>query len=423
MPVQDPATLKNAPWLNHPSLQKLFAVMNEGGQETRVVGGAVRNHLLAAPVTDIDLATTLSPQQVIERAEKAGFKTIPTGIDHGTVTLVINGQTYEITSLRKDIKTDGRHAIVEYGTDWLQDASRRDFTMNALYVSHDGTLHDPLGTGQDDVKARKLRFIGTSEHRIQEDYLRTLRFYRLAAQYGEPPFDSAAIRATIKCRQGLANLSPERVNNELVKLLKAPLAKQILPLLYQNGLLSQILASAPNLIPALRGINIENHLNLPPNSMFRLSLLAVYHQGDIKRLKKLFKLSNAQEDTLQMSQAYKALPPLDVNAGDEHHKAHYVLGSQAYTLAFLTKWATGKHATNDQSITKLFQKESNRIVPTFPLSGKDLIYAGVQPGPDLGKKLKALENIWLEKNFTLTTDELLQKLDTLQDTLTDFKEF
>ncbi len=413
MPVQNPDTLKNAPWLNHPSLQKLFAVMNEGGQETRVVGGAVRNHLLGEPVTDIDLATPLSPHKVIERAEQAGFKTIPTGLDHGTVTLVISGQTYELTSLRKDIKTDGRHAVVEFGTDWREDASRRDFTINALYVSHDGALHDPLGTGQDDLKAGKLRFIGSPQQRIKEDYLRTLRFYRLAAQYGKAPFDSAAISATIKCRQGLASLSPERVSNELIKLFEAPQAKQILSLLYQTGLLSQILASAPNIMPALRGIDIECHLNLPPNPMFRLKLLAVYHQGDIKRLTTRLKLSNAQEHTLQMCQAYKALPPLEVTRADEHHKSHYLLGTHAYTLAFLTKWAAGELSIDDKSTTQFFQHQVNRVVPTFPLTGQNLIDAGIQPGPDLGAKLKALEKLWLKKNMALTAEELLQKLETL----------
>jgi len=413
VPVQNPATLKNAPWLNHPSLQKLFAVMNEGEQETRVVGGAVRNHLLGESVTDIDLATPLSPHKVIERAEQAGFKTIPTGVDHGTVTLVISGQSYELTSLRKDIKTDGRHAVVEFGTDWREDASRRDFTINALYVSHDGTLHDPLGTGQDDLKARKLRFIGSPQQRIKEDYLRTLRFYRLAAQYSQAPFDSAAISATIKCRKGLTGLSPERVLNELIKLLIAPRADQILSLLYQNGLLSQILASAPKIIPALRGIDIENHLKISPNPMFRLMLLAVHHQGDIKKLRTRLKLSNAQEKTLQMCQAYKALPPLEIGKADDHHKSHYSLGTKAYTLAFLTKWAIGKKAINDKSLTQFFQKETNQVGTRFPLSGKDLINAGVEPGPDLGQKLKALERLWLEKNMALTAEELLQKLETL----------
>ncbi len=206
----------NAPWLKDLSLQKLLAVLSSGGEGARVVGGAVRNTLLGQRVGDLDIATTCLPNETSRRAEEAGFKVVPTGIEHGTVTVIANEQPYEVTTLRADVETDGRHAEVAFGRDWRVDAERRDFTINALYVEADGTIIDLVG-GLADIESRTLRFIGDPEQRIREDYLRILRFFRFFAWYGKGRPESEGLKACARLKDGLARLSAERVWSELKK--------------------------------------------------------------------------------------------------------------------------------------------------------------------------------------------------------------
>ena len=215
------ATLEGQAWLQDPALHKVLEVLGgESGDATRVVGGAVRNALFARPVRDIDLATQLSPREVLAKAGKAGLKAVPTGIDHGTVTVIANGRPFEVTTLRLDIETYGRHARVAFTHDWAEDAARRDFTINALYADLNGKIHDPLG-GLPDVAARHVRFIGDADARISEDYLRVLRFFRLHAEYGAGALDPAGLAACIRGRHGLAQLSAERLGQETRRLLGA----------------------------------------------------------------------------------------------------------------------------------------------------------------------------------------------------------
>ena len=210
----------DAAWLREARLSHLLAVLDGAGEESRVVGGAVRNALLAEPIGEIDVATTALPAEVIRRAQAAGFKAVPTGIEHGTITVVVHGQPFEVTTLREDVETFGRHAKVAFGRDWKRDAERRDFTMNALSAARDGAVYDYVG-GLADVAARRVRFIGDAAARIAEDYLRILRFFRFHAAYGEGQPDAAALHACIEARQGLQSLSRERVRMELLKLLVA----------------------------------------------------------------------------------------------------------------------------------------------------------------------------------------------------------
>src|SRR5262245_2451278 len=233
-------------WLRAPPLADLLAVLNRDGEEARVVGGAVRNALFGLPHGDIDVATTALPQEVMRRAAAAGFKCVPTGVEHGTVTIVIASQPFEVTTLREDVETFGRHATVKFGRDWKRDAERRDFTMNALTVSADGTVHAYVG-GRAYITARRVRFIGDAAMRIAEDYLRILRFFRFHAYYGEGHPDAAGLHAAIVARAGLERLSRERVRMELLKLMVAPRAVAALVVMAEAGLIGPVLGGVPYL--------------------------------------------------------------------------------------------------------------------------------------------------------------------------------
>jgi poly(A) polymerase len=221
--VSAPPSLKEAEWLQWPETAKVFAALNAEGVETRAVGGAVRDALLGLPVTEIDLATTAVPQKVMTLAREAGLKAIPTGIEHGTVTVIVDEMPFEVTTLRRDVETFGRHAKVAFTEDWEEDARRRDFTLNALYADREGIVFDPLGFYADLMEGR-VRFIGDAEARIKEDYLRILRFFRFNAYYGRGPLDADGLAASVKLREGLAQLSAERVAAEMRRLLVAPRA-------------------------------------------------------------------------------------------------------------------------------------------------------------------------------------------------------
>ncbi|MBV9078214.1 MAG: CCA tRNA nucleotidyltransferase, partial [Methylobacteriaceae bacterium] len=225
--------------LAHRRVARLLDALAAEGEETRLVGGAVRNALLARPVSDIDLATTALPSRVAELARAARLKAVPTGIEHGTVTVLVEGQAFEVTTLREDVDTDGRHATVRFGRDFSADAARRDFTINALFLARDGRIHDTVG-GLADLAARRVRFIGEPRRRIREDYLRTLRFFRLTAEYGEGAPDRDGLAACVAERAGLAMLSRERIRAELVKLVLARRGPELLAVLSGTGLLARL---------------------------------------------------------------------------------------------------------------------------------------------------------------------------------------
>src|SRR6266404_5564793 len=234
--MSDARVLDDAPWLKSGPTARVLQLLNGNGEEARVVGGAVRNALLKVPTGDIDIATTALPDEVMRRAAAAGLKTVPTGIEHGTVTLVVDAHPFEVTTLREDVETFGRKAKVVFGRDWRRDAERRDFTMNALSLARDGTIHDHVG-GLADLEARRVRFIGDPATRIAEDYLRILRFFRFHATYGRGVPDPAGLAACIAAREGLSHLSRERVRMEIVKLLLAPHVVPTLAVMTEAGLL------------------------------------------------------------------------------------------------------------------------------------------------------------------------------------------
>ena len=292
-----PPSLKDADWLKRPQTVRVFSALSKDGVTTRAVGGAVRNTLLGLPVTEIDLATTALPERVMALAKAAGLKAVPTGIEHGTVTVIVDGMPFEVTTLRRDVETYGRHATVAFTEDWEEDAKRRDFTLNALYADRDGTVFDPLG-GYGDLVAGRVRFIGEAEDRIKEDYLRILRFFRFNAYYGKGPLDPEGLAACVKLRAGLDQLSAERVAGELRRILVAPQAVRAIEALFDYGLLTDLLASAPRMIRFTRLVAAEEALGLAPDPALRLAALAVFVAEDAERLAERLRLSNAEQAVL-----------------------------------------------------------------------------------------------------------------------------
>lgn len=410
--------IKNASWLQENELQKLFMVLLEKGDEVKIVGGAPRNHLLGKQVEDIDLATIYTPEEVIAKAKKAGIKYIPTGIEHGTVTLIINKTPFEITSLREDIKTDGRRAVVKFGKDWLQDAKRRDFTINALYVTSEGVIEDPLNQGLDDIKTKTVRFIGNAEDRIREDYLRSLRYYRFASYYSHPPFDPAAVSATINLRDGLRTLSAERIKAELFKILKAPEPKPIIKELYQNGLLTLLIGTAPNISAFYKLLEIEEEVGQPANTALRLAVLAAWHKGDAERLKERFRLSRKETEQVELrgkaslEKAYltKSITPQSSRDNFEKNKYLHYEGIENYITLLKTLYALGDSPLDKKDLGREIIKHQSEPQIEFPVKGADLIEKGITPGPGLGTTLEKLVTKWLKSNMQLSREELLAEL-------------
>src|ERR1043165_7582785 len=289
----DDAVKIDAPWPAEKPLAQLLAALDRDGEEARVVGGAVRNTLLGLPHGDIDVATTALPAEVTRRAEAAGFKAVPTGFEHGTVTVVIEGRPFEVTTLREDVETFGRHATVKFGRDWKRDAARRDFTMNGLFLSPDGTVHDLVG-GLADLEARRVRFIGDAATRIAEDYLRILRFFRFHAYYGAGHPDPAGRHAAIVAREKLAQLSRERVRMELMKLMLAPHAVGALATMTECGILGPVLGGVPYLASFSNMVKVEAACGLAVDAARRLGALGVWVTEDAERLWQRLRLSKPE---------------------------------------------------------------------------------------------------------------------------------
>ena len=279
------------------ALPRLLGVLDCDGEEARVVGGAVRNALLGVPIAEIDVATTAVPEEVVKRVTAAGFKPVPTGIEHGTVTVVIDKHPFEVTTLRKDVETYGRHAKVEFGRDWKADAERRDFTINALSATRDGTVYDYAG-GLDDLGHRRVRFIGDPAKRIAEDYLRILRFFRFHAAYGSGHPDAAGLAACIAGRDGLDQLSRERVRMELMKLLVAPHAAPTLTAMADAGLLLRVLGGVPYLASFENMAKVEAAIGVEANAVRRLGALGVAIAEDAERLWQKLRLANSEHERL-----------------------------------------------------------------------------------------------------------------------------
>jgi tRNA nucleotidyltransferase/poly(A) polymerase len=399
-------SLAGAEWLKRQETSAVFAALSADGVDTRVVGGAVRNALLGLPVIEaVDLATTAEPERVMALAKEAGLKAVPTGIDHGTVTIIANGLPFEVTTLRRDVETLGRHAKIAYTTSWEEDARRRDFTLNALYADRDGKVFDPLG-GYDDLAAGRVRFIGDAEARIKEDFLRILRFFRFHAYYGKGEMDEEGLHAAVKLRAGLEQLSAERVAGELRRILVAPQAARAVEALYDYGLLAGVLGGVPRLGRFERLVVIEEANGLTPDAGLRLAALAVFVEEDVARLGLRLRLSNAEQAVLALGIREGATAGLPDEAAAK--SALYRLGS-SYRSALLLAWVDSGASSDDAAWRRALALPERWQAPSFPIGGNDIMALGASKGPEIGELLKRLEQDWIASGFALGRDELLAK--------------
>jgi poly(A) polymerase len=375
----------------------LLSALNRDGEEARIVGGAVRNALLGEPVADIDVATTSLPGETMRRARSAGFKAVPTGVEHGTVTVVIDGAPFEVTTLRRDVETDGRHAVVAFGRDFREDALRRDFTINALGLDAAGRLHD-YAAGLADLAARRVRFIGAAGERIAEDYLRILRFFRFHARYGAGEPDRIALDACIAGRAGLDGLSRERVWTELRKLLAAPRAAETLLAMAGAGLLMPVIGGVPRLS---RFAAIAHGPGGGVYPAFRLAALTVAIGEDALRLRERLRLSNAEFErvagiaaALEALSGKGALPEI----ASLRRLAHR-LGADAAAGGLVLLGTDGRSADVQALIAELAQ------TPPFLPTGKEVLALGVNAGPKVGRVLDAAREAWIEAGCPAGWDE------------------
>jgi poly(A) polymerase len=395
--MSEARVLSDAPWLKSGPAGRVLAMLNGNGEEARVIGGAVRNALLGLAVADIDIATTALPEEVIRRAASAGIKSVPTGIEHGTVTLVLDTHPFEVTTLREDTETFGRKARVAFGRDWMRDAERRDFTINGLSVDASGVVHDYVG-GLADIAVRRVRFIGNASERITEDYLRILRFFRIHAAYGAGEPDRSGYLACIGGRAGLASLSAERMRMEMLKLMVAAGAAGAISAMAESGLLQQIIGGVAYTGPLAAMIEVERMLGLPADAMRRLAALTVAVTEDARRVATRLRLSNAEAKALDsMGHRWWRLAGMD----DATAKRRlYRLGPDAYRDRLMLAWARagGGDETGWRQSADLPQRWS---APKFPLKAADFIARGIAEGPALGHVLTIAEDAWLAAGFPL----------------------
>ncbi|MEP7454489.1 CCA tRNA nucleotidyltransferase [Phyllobacterium sp. SB3] len=413
-----------ADWLDEPSLQSLLALLSSGGEEARIVGGAVRNTLLGQAVTDIDIATTCLPQITLERAESAGLKAIPTGIDHGTITIVSNGRPFEVTSLRADVSTNGRHAEVAFGRDWLVDAQRRDFSINALYADADGTVMDLVG-GVADIESQTLRFIGDPEQRIREDYLRILRFFRFFAWYGKGRPESDGLKACARLKDGLAQLSAERIWSEVKKLLSAPDPSRALLWMRQAGVLTAILPESEKWgIDSIHGlVTTEQDLRWDTDPLLRLASIIPPDAVRVAAMAGRLKLSNGERERLEYW-ANASLPSAEISETGFAKKLYRSNVKGIEDRLRLAVVSARTQALNDNKammraghLSKLLTYVAGYKRPKFPLSGGDILSNSGLEGPAIGQIQRQLEEEWVNSGFALGRDALLARIPEIASTV------
>jgi poly(A) polymerase len=398
--MNDARVLADAPWLRSGPAARVLELLNGQAEEARVVGGAVRNALLKIPTGDIDIATTAVPDEVIRRAKAAGIKSVPTGIEHGTVTLVVDGQPFEITTLREDTETFGRKAKVVFGRDWVRDAERRDFTINGLSVDAEGVVHDHVG-GLDDIAAKRVRFIGDPNLRIAEDYLRILRFFRIHAAYGAGDPDRAGYLACIAARAGLTSLSAERVRMEMLKLMVAEGAAGAIIAMADGGLLLPIFGGIAYVGPFQAMVLAERLLGLEPSAVRRLGALAVAVTEDARRVATRLRLTNAETKALDsMGHRWWRLAGMDEATA---RRRLYRLGAERYRERLMLAWARAGEGTaaDSERWRELATLPERWSAPKFPLKAADFVARGIAEGPLLGQVLASAEDAWLAADFPL----------------------
>jgi poly(A) polymerase len=389
------------PWMNARETRAVFTALGDA----RFVGGAVRNALMGEAVADIDIATPLVPLEVEKRLKAAGLGAVHTGIDHGTITAISSGKPFEVTTLRRDVSTDGRRATVAFTDDWKEDAARRDFTMNALYASADGEIFDYFG-GEKDLKAGRVRFIGDAAERIREDYLRILRLFRFHAWYGKGELDREALRASAAGKAGLAKLSGERVQKEMLKLLAADNPVPVLRAMAASAILGEILPAQADIARLERVVAIDNDNFFPADPLLRLAALL---EGGAGAVAERFKLSNADRDRLvdALSAQERIVSYLSIR---EVRKLLYRLGPQRFRDLVRLRWAQDPKASNGIQWRALLAMGDAWERPAFPLTGRDVMNAGVPEGPMVGRVLSEVEDWWIDADFIDDPFSLAERL-------------
>ncbi|MEM1131497.1 MAG: CCA tRNA nucleotidyltransferase [Pseudomonadota bacterium] len=384
------------PWTGREDVRDFCALLDgdgEPGSTARLVGGAVRDALLGVSASDIDIATTHLPQQVQAIAKKADIKTIPTGIDHGTVTAVLESGPVEVTTLRRDVSTDGRRATVAFSDDWREDASRRDFTFNALYAEAEtGKLHDYFG-GMGDLKAGRLRFIGDARSRIKEDHLRILRLFRFYARFGGQQIDAELLDLCREMGPTLKSLSRERISSELLRLLMANNPLPAMQAMLQADIWQHILLEMHDTALRLfaRLLDRTEQYQLAAETMTRLGALLPLERDTLDRVAARLRLSNADRERLRQL----------AKLGDSDFSMPYVLG---YRFGSEVVIQAALLLASDRDCSETITALRNWEAPKFPVAGRDLLALGIASGPEVGKVLRSLEEEWISEGFPVITE-------------------
>ncbi len=385
-------------WMSRSSTAAVLAALTAAGTPARFVGGCVRDSVLGRAVNDIDIATAAPPETVMALLADAGIKVVPTGLAHGTVTAVVEHHHFEITTLRRDVETDGRHAKVAFTDDWAADAARRDFTMNALYLDVDGEIYDPTG-GLTDARQGRVRFVGDPAGRIAEDYLRILRFFRFHAHYGRGEMDRAGLAACRALASGLRRLSGERVRDELLRLLAAPEPTVVLHLMADGRILGEVLPEATR-IDRLAGLLIVDD-GVDP--LRRLAALVAGDGATLTAAAGRLRFSNRQRDRL-----LAAAGPFAAADPAAARRLLYRIGAEAYRDRLLLAWA---EAPSEARLEPLLAVADDWRQPIFPLGGKDVIALGIERGARVGDLLAAVEDWWVEGDFQAGRADCLARLE------------
>lgn len=390
--MKSASTFEPQDWMKAPETLAVMKALGDGN--ARFVGGCVRNALLGEPVDDIDIATTLKPEDIIAALEKANIKAIPTGIEHGTVTAVEDGKPFEITTLRKDVETDGRHATVAFSADWVEDAKRRDFTMNTLLMDIGGNVYDPLGQGLEDLRARKVMFVGNPEERIAEDHLRILRYFRFWALYGKGELDKDALEACKAAADKIKDLSRERITQEFFKILSVDEPVSILSIMFENNILKCFSESGYNAELLKHVCDFQNRYGLRFLAS-RLLVMAGLDKNNLNDFEEFLLIPKVFKRDIENMIQVLALPDLS----DDHtvKVAVYKFGRVPTAQSLVIELAQDR--VMNGYAPKALEIIQNWDIPNFPITGEDLIKKGSSQGPELGRELERLENEWIERGF------------------------
>ncbi|WP_337186484.1 CCA tRNA nucleotidyltransferase [Phenylobacterium sp.] len=398
-------------WMTAPKTAAVFdALEAEGGADcARFVGGCVRNALVGRPVDDLDIATTLTPDRVQAALKAAGLRSVPTGLEHGTITAISDRTPHEITTLRRDVSTDGRRATVAFTDDWTLDAQRRDFTLNALYARRDGAILDPTGRGVEDARAGRIVFVGDPEARLREDYLRNLRFFRFYAWFGKAPPDPAAVAACAELRDGVTTLAAERLSKEMLKLLAADDPRAAVRLMAETGVAEAVLGFEPRLGRFEALVEIETELLFEADPVLRLAALSSDDQLAAGRLAERLRLSNADRDRV-----VAALSPTPIlkswMSPREIRREVYRTGQAVFRDRARLAWAASPRTATTMQWRGMIALAEGWTAPAMPLTGQDVMNAGVPKGPLVGEVMREVEDWWVDNDFIDDRLSVIEKL-------------